>query len=190
MIVFIKGNITEKNQDSSIHVDVNGIGYQVFVPFRISEKYKLENNIFLYTFHKISESTEELYGFEKKSELEFFKQLISVSGIGTKSALAMSEMEFSLINNAIEKEDLKFLTKITGIGKKTASRLILELKGKLIIEKEVKPSKESIKINNIKIALENLGFEKRNIENLLENISEENLNKSDEELIKWALSKL
>jgi Holliday junction DNA helicase RuvA len=102
----------------------------------------------------------------------------------------MSEMELSLINNAIEKEDLKFLTKITGIGKKTASRLILELKGKLVTKTEKIASKESIKINNIQVALENLGFLKSNIENLLKNIPKEDLNKSDEDLIKWALSEL
>jgi Holliday junction resolvasome RuvABC DNA-binding subunit len=55
----------KKNIDNSIYIDVNGIGYQVFIPFRISEKYKISENLFLYTFHKTSETTEELYGFEK-----------------------------------------------------------------------------------------------------------------------------
>ncbi len=209
MIAFIKGKIFEKNEDeksASVFIDVNGVGYLVYLPNRILCKYKKLDEIFLYTFHRVSENVNDLYGMETREELNFFETLLSVSGIGPKSALLMSEMSFSDIEKAIEEEDVKFLTKVPGVGKKTASRMILELKGKLptiLLENNSENNKHSFqdktseKYSDIKLMLESLGFVKRNIEELFagnnqnsQQFLSEIAEKSDEEIVKIALQNL
>jgi len=211
MIAFVKGTVFKKNENdksSSVLVDVHSVGYQIFLPQRILQKYKKNDEIFLYTFHRISENSNDLYGMETPEELEFFETLLSVSGIGPKSALLMSEMSFAEIEKAIEQEDIKFLTKVPGVGKKTASRMILELKGKLptMLSSEEDGKSEGSKSSNknlvdtyedIKLMLESLGFVKRNIEELFSgnsNNSQQFLSeiteKTDEEIVKIALQNL
>ncbi|HIQ56919.1 TPA: Holliday junction branch migration protein RuvA [Candidatus Gracilibacteria bacterium] len=208
MIAFIKGTVFKKNENeksSSVLIDVHSVGYQVFLPNRILSKYVKNDKIFLYTFHRIGENVNDLYGMETQEELEFFETLLSVSGIGPKSALLMSEMSFSDIEKAIEQEDIKFLTKVPGVGKKTASRMILELKGKLPtivsdekdgnnVEKNRNRSNNQKleKYSDIKLMLESLGFAKRNIQELFETAEfiSEISDASDEKIVKIALQNL
>ncbi len=190
MIAFIRGKLFEKNRDSSVFIDVNNIGYKVFIPLRISGKYKKNDEMFLYTFHRLGDGIDDLYGMETKEELEFFQLLLSVSGIGPKSALAMSEMDSSHIQKAVEEEDIAFITKTPGVGKKTASRLILELKGKLPDISHTASSTEKNIYADVFLVLEGLGFLKQNIEKVFSKIPKKISTETDENIIKWALNRL
>ena len=115
-------------------VDVSGVGYKIFSHSGILEKIP-ENgqNVKIWTHLYVREDAMDLYGFLNKEELEFFEILISISGIGPRSALGILEVApVSSLKQAIVSEDETFFTKVSGIGKKTAQRLILELKSKLI----------------------------------------------------------
>ncbi len=202
MIAFVKGVVFKKNEkekDSSIIIDVNNIGYEVFVPQRIVSKYRVGDEILLYTFQRVAENINDLYGMETPEELAFFETVLSVSGIGPKSALLMSEMSFVEIEKAIEEENIAFLTKVPGIGKKTASRMILELKGKLPkFSVEYNTGDDSVLVSeakqykDVKAVLTTLGFVKRDIDVLFEQseflLEIEGL--SDESIVKIALQKL
>lgn len=131
MISYLSGTIkliTEK----SVIMDVNGVGYEVFTTPIFLEKLKTGQPLELYTHLHLREDGMELYGFPIQAELDFFKKLISVTGIGPKSALGiMALAPMKELQKGIIQSDLALLTKVSGIGKKTAERLILELKNKL-----------------------------------------------------------
>ena len=132
MIAQLRGRIVEKHPNRVI-VDVSGVGYEVFVP--LSTFYNLgepEGDITLRTHTHVREDTLSLYGFATLLEQELFERLIGVSGIGPKVALAvLSGIEPLELIRAIERGDLGRLTAIPGVGKKTAERIVLELKDRL-----------------------------------------------------------
>ncbi|WP_137935994.1 Holliday junction branch migration protein RuvA [Chitinivorax sp. B] len=132
MIGRLNGVLAEK-QPPQIVVDVNGVGYEVDVP--MSTFYvlpHLNEKVTLFTHHVIREDAHLLYGFATKGERETFRQVLKISGIGPKIALAiLSGMSADELAIAIAGEDVARLSKIPGIGKKTAERLVLELRGKL-----------------------------------------------------------
>jgi len=131
MISFIDGKIKYKTE-RSVLVDVNGVGYEVFTAPLVLEKVKVGETIFLYTHLYVREDIMELFGFTTIDELNFFKDMISVSGIGPKSALSVLMLaSVAELKKAIVHEDASLLTKVSGIGKKTAERLILEMKNKV-----------------------------------------------------------
>ena len=131
MIGFIKGNVDYLANDHCI-VDNNGIGYRIFMPFGQLSLLKVGQEVKAFTYLAVRDDALLLYGFLTRDYYSLFLQLISVSGIGPKVALGMLSAakpdEFYL---AIQSRDLKFLTKLPGIGKKTAERLLLELKDKI-----------------------------------------------------------
>ena len=131
MIGFIKGNVDYLANDHCI-VDNNGIGYRIFMPFGQLSLLKVGQEVKAFTYLAVREDALLLYGFLTRDYYSLFLQLISVSGVGPKVALGMLSAakpdEFYL---AIQSRDLKFLTKLPGIGKKTAERLLLELKDKI-----------------------------------------------------------
>ena len=131
MIGFIKGNVDYLANDHCI-VDNNGIGYRIFMPFGQLALLKVGQEVKAFTYLAVRDDALLLYGFLTRDYYSLFLQLISVSGIGPKVALGMLSAakpdEFYL---AIQSRDLKFLTKLPGIGKKTAERLLLELKDKI-----------------------------------------------------------
>lgn len=132
MISFIKGTIAEIETDRLI-VECNNMGYTVFVPNSVIE-YATRNGmaIQLYTYLSIKEDSISLFGFLEKEELNLFKQMISVSGIGPKGAIGiLSALSVENLKIAIMSEDAKAIAKAPGIGAKTASKLILELKDKI-----------------------------------------------------------
>ncbi|MFA6272098.1 MAG: Holliday junction branch migration protein RuvA [Patescibacteria group bacterium] len=133
MITYLKGTIKYKNK-GYIVLDVHDVGYQVFVLPQLLEKAKVDAETELYTYQNVTENKVELYGFRNISELEFFEQLIQISGIGPKSALGvMNQASIEDIKRAIIHGDSSMLTRVSGIGKKTAERIILELKNKIDI---------------------------------------------------------
>lgn len=131
MYEYLRGVITEVTP-YYIVVDVNGVGYQVYVanPFKYEENEHAEQKVFVY--QAVRDNDISLYGFKNSSEKQLFLKLLDVSGIGPKSALAIlaNDDNRGLIN-AINSDDDGYLTKFPGIGKKTAKQIILDLKGKL-----------------------------------------------------------
>lgn len=131
MIGYLKGKISHIFNDSCF-IDVNGVGYRVFISELTRLEIREEQNATLYTYLNVREDAMQLYGFFTEAEYDLFVLLISVSGIGPKVALGiLSGMEPSAIKTAIASENIPLLVKLPGIGKKTAERLVLELKDKI-----------------------------------------------------------
>jgi len=131
MIASLKGKVILKKQDFII-LNVAGVGYKITCPSFILEKIKKEDDLHLFTHLYFSQERIALYGFLRHDELEFFEMLISISGIGPKAALGILALApVRALKDAIAQEDVSLLTKVSGIGKKTAERVILELKSKI-----------------------------------------------------------
>lgn len=137
MIGFIRGVLAEKG-NGYIIVDVNGVGYEIFVPANSGAYLSGEGSeVMVYTTMMVREDDVSLYGFTRKGELDAFKKLITVSGVGAKAAISMlSSFTLEQLQQAIVFEDSKTLTKASGIGKKTAERIVLELKDKFSAESD------------------------------------------------------
>lgn len=131
MIAHIAGKIAEKFAGSVI-VDVSGVGYEIIVPETEYNKATLGEGIKFYTYHHIREQSQELFGFSSLAAKKLFELLITVQGIGPKAAIAiMSLGESENIRNAIANEDSKYIQKAAGVGKKSAERVIVDLKDKV-----------------------------------------------------------
>lgn len=198
MFAYIKGILESKNENYII-IDVNGIGYKIFMPSsginRLPETGKI---VKVHTYYHVREDNISLYGFNTQEELKMFELLISVSGIGTKSALAiLSEISPSSFALSVISGDVSALVKIPGIGNKTAQRMILELKDKLKTEQAI--TKNNLKNVNIEYnnkdniseassALQVLGYTKKEIDKVLASSDLNGL--SIEDIIKEALKKL
>ncbi|MCR5417372.1 MAG: Holliday junction branch migration protein RuvA [Lachnospiraceae bacterium] len=135
MFGYIKGMLAEIDE-GSVTVDVNGIGIQILVGAGlIGRMPAMGSEVKIYTYTYVKEDAFSLFGFGSKEELELFKKLITVSGIGPKGGLALlSTLEPSEIRFAIYSADIKTISRVPGIGKKTAERLILELKDKISLD--------------------------------------------------------
>ncbi len=198
MFAYIKGTLEEKSSNYVV-IDVGGIGYQIFMSnISINEIGEIGKNVKVHTYYYVREDNISLYGFLTKEELKMFELLLSVSGIGAKSAIAMlsnitpSSFAFAVVSNDIAK-----LKKVPGIGPKTAQRIVLELQDKLKAEQELaKVDDEQIDIQdnndeNISeaiAALQILGYNKKEIDKVFENMDKTDL--SVEDLIKKGLSLL
>lgn len=135
MIYFLKGKIQQKGENYLV-LETNNLGYQVFVTDFLLSKAKINQEIQVFVYLYLREETIELYGFETEEELNFFKKLNAVPGIGPKSALGvLSLIKMPDLKKAILNENKEVLTKVSGIGKKTAERIIVEMKSK--IEKDL-----------------------------------------------------
>ena len=131
MISHIKGVIEEKFNNSII-VDVHGVGYEITVSSLDYKNYNLNEEQKFYTYHAIRENAEELYGFSSLVAKKLFELLISVQGIGPKAAIAiLSLAEPEEVRNAIANADASFVSKASGIGRKSAERVIVDLKDKV-----------------------------------------------------------
>lgn len=138
MIASVKGKLENITAESVI-IDVNGFGVEAIVPATVFNRLpKIDDNIRLYTYLHVREDIMQLYGFLEKEDLEFFKLLITVNGIGPKAGIAiLSSMPVDVLTFAILSEDIKTIEKAQGIGAKTAKKLVLELKDKVgIINKK------------------------------------------------------
>ncbi len=131
MIAFLRGNFIIKNP-AQIIVDVNGVGYECHISLNTYSAINGKKNGQLFTYLHLTENNQTLYGFAETSEKELFTQLISVSGVGAATArMMLSGMRPDEIIKAIVQSNAKLLESIKGIGRKTAERLVLELKDKL-----------------------------------------------------------
>ena len=131
MIAHISGRIAEKFAGSVI-VDVAGVGYEILVPLGEYDHAVLGEDIKFYTYHHIREQGQELFGFSSLAAKKLFELLITVQGIGPKAGISvMSLGEAEMVRNAIANEDSKFIQKAAGVGKKSAERVIVDLKDKV-----------------------------------------------------------
>lgn len=131
MIAHVWGTVTEKFGNSVI-VDVHGVGYEVQTALGDYEKALLHEEVKFYTYHHIREQSQELFGFSSLAAKKLFELLITVQGVGPKAALAiLSLSESETVRNAIANEDVAFVTKASGVGKKTAERVVVDLKEKV-----------------------------------------------------------
>ena len=131
MIAHISGRIAEKFAGSVI-VDVAGVGYEIIVPLGEYDHAVLGEDIKFYTYHHIREQGQELFGFSSLAAKKLFELLITVQGIGPKAGISvMSLGEAEMVRNAIANEDSKFIQKAAGVGKKSAERVIVDLKDKV-----------------------------------------------------------
>lgn len=131
MIGFLRGTLADKG-DGYIIIDVNGVGYQVYVPANTTAYLNAEGEeVLVYTSMMVREDDVSLFGFSGKGELDAFKKLIGVSGVGPKAAISiLSAFTLDQLKQAIVFEDAKALQRANGIGKKSAERIVLELKDK------------------------------------------------------------
>ncbi len=198
MFAYIKGVLEEKNENYVV-IDVGGIGYKVFMPTNsIQQLPERGENVKVHTYYYVREDNISLFGFTTLEELKMFELLLSVSGIGTKSALAtLSEITPSAFALSIITGDVSTLVKIPGVGNKTAQRMILELKDKLKTENAVAKPKtgEFVGNNQTGQALEEassallvLGYTKKEIDQVLRDSQLASL--SVEDMIKEALKRL
>jgi len=131
MISFLKGKVLNKGK-SFIILLVDNIGYKIFISPNLYAEAGIGQNLELYTHHHVREDALSLYGFKTMSELEIYELLLSVSGIGPKSALGvLAVASLEDLEDSISRGDPSLLTKVSGIGKKTAERVVLELRGKM-----------------------------------------------------------
>lgn len=194
MLAYIKGSL-EMKFDHYVVIDVGGLGYKIFMSENAIESIgKIGDIVKVHTHYRVREDDISIYGFLSNDELKMFELLIGVSGIGAKSAITMlSKITPSSFALAVITNDTTKLVKIPGIGAKTAARIILELKDKLktieAVKEENKEIKQAIvednKIAEAVSALQVLGYNKKEIDKVLENLDKDNL--SLEEIIRKSL---
>ena len=190
MIAFLKGDFVHKTP-ASVQVDINGVGYEVQISLNTYSKIQnLEKGI-LYTHLLVREDAHILYGFFETSEKEMFQQLIGVSGIGASTArIMLSYMKPAELANAIVKADVRTLEGIKGIGKKTAERLVLELRDKLAkqsFESNISPMKNNTLHQDALNALTALGINRLAADQALQKVLASEPNLPVEDLIKKTL---
>lgn len=131
MIAHVIGEVAEKFNGSLI-VDVHGVGYEVAVALGDYEKASLNEQVKFYTYHHIREQSQELFGFSTLAAKKLFEMLITVQGVGPKAALAILSLgEAENVRNAIANSDSAYIQKATGVGKKTAERVVVDLSDKV-----------------------------------------------------------
>ena len=205
MLAYIKGTL-EMKMTGYIVIDVGGLGYKVFMSDSGIEKLgNIGDTVKVHTYYEVREDDISIFGFNTLEELKMFELLISVSGVGAKTALGMLAVceptEFAL---AVITEDVKTLTQMPGIGAKSAQRIILELKDKIKKEQQIQELTKATgkisgaktkleekieneeKINEAIAALQVLGYNKREIEKAFDKLVKENM--TTEELIRKGLS--
>ncbi len=194
MIDFLRGKLVERNPTHLI-IECNGIGYYVHISLNTYSHIKNEEYIKINTYLSVKEDSHTLYGFHNATEREVFSMLISVSGVGVNTALIiLSSLTIDDIRGAIVQEDVNVLKSVKGIGAKSAQRIILELKDKMVKKFQVGVLNTTFSKNRIKeeilTALEVLGFSKKSCENVVDNLICELPNAPIEQIIKNALKKL
>lgn len=187
MIAYLKGKIIRKNEKSII-LDTGNIGYSVTITSELLSNIEEKEEIDLFIHSYIKEDAFDLYGFNSEQELNFFRQLLKISGVGPKVAMEILSTPTDKIKLAILNDDEAFICKVPGIGKKTAKRIIIELKDKIQVEtledREYKPIQPE-KHEDAMDALIRLGYQKHEVKKTLNKIPEEVI--ETEEIITYFL---
>lgn len=193
MIHHLRGKLVERNPTHVI-IECGGVGYFVNISLNTFSKLPQQENISLFTHLQVKEDSHTLYGFVEKSEREIFRLLLSVSGIGSSIARTMlSSMSPSQIRDAIANGDVPTIQAIKGIGAKTAQRVILDLRDKVLKVYDI--DELSLKENNTNkdealSALEVLGFARKQAERVVDKVLSQDTSLSVENIIKLALKNL
>ncbi len=183
MIAFIKGKVHSFTLDWVI-LDCGNIGYKVY--FAHPEKLKLNEEVLLYTYQYIREDEHSLFGFLSQTDFDLFTKLISVKGVGCKTANSIfASSNTDRLIQAIEVSDIDYLKKLPGIGAKTASQIILDLKGKLVSELK-EDSKLSKSLLDTFDALKSLGYKQAELNPLVKQL-EKSTDQSTDALLKLSL---
>ena len=195
MIEYIKGQIIELTPTELI-LECGGIGYSILISLQTYEALQLQTQTVAYIHHYIREDEELFYGFATKDERELFRLLIGVSGIGVNSArMMLSSLTSEEIRNAILAEDINKIKSVKGIGLKSAQRLVLELKDKIVKGAGADTGvllkvDSSAVVDEATTALVMLGFSKAAINKVMPAILKENPQARVEDIIKSALKRL
>ncbi len=183
MIGSIKGKVILKT-DKFIIVETGGVGYKIYInPLAFQERGQgvRFDDIFIWTHTIVREDALDLYGFLEREELEFFEMLIGVSGIGPKSALGiLSIASLETLRQAIGTNDISYLTKISGIGRKTAEKIVIELRDKFKDEKTGTLKEELDALE----ALKSLGYSQNEAREALKNVTSTDTNAKIKEALK------
>lgn len=195
MLAYIKGSLEEKTSHYVV-IDVGGLGYKIYMSESAIDKLgNIGEIVKVHTYYQVREDDISIYGFITSEELKMFELLISVSGVGAKSAVTIlahiSPSSFAL---AIISNDVSKLVKIPGVGKKTAARIVLELKDKLktieAVDIKMEESAQSVmedsKVCEAIAALQVLGYNRKEIEKAMENIDTNHV--TVEDIIRKGLS--
>ena len=193
MITQIRGRLVEKSP-TEVVVDCNGVGYLLHISLNTFSSLPNDEAVILYTHLSIREDAHTLFGFINKTERAVFKLLISVSGVGPSIARTMlSSMTSEEIQNAIASENVPLIQSVKGIGAKTAQRVIVDLKDKILKTfdiDEVSLTTSNTNKDEALSALEVLGFNKKQSDKVVSMILKENPDASVENLIKLSLKNL
>ncbi|MCC7520762.1 MAG: Holliday junction branch migration protein RuvA [Flavobacteriaceae bacterium] len=193
MITYIQGKLIEKTPTYSV-IEAHGVGYFIHNSLHTFASLPDEESLKLYTHLHIREDAHSLYGFYTRTEREVFKQLISVSGVGVGTAMVMlSSMSPEEIQHAIASGNVALIKKVKGIGVKTAERVIVDLRDKILktidIETISAGSNNTIREESLS-ALDVLGFVRKQTERVVDAILKENPKTDVKSLIKQALKNL
>ncbi len=193
MITHLQGKLVEKNP-TNIVVDCNGVGYSVNISLHTFSQLPFGENVKLFIHLQVREDSHTLFGFSSKVEREVFRLLISVSGVGASIARTMlSTLSPEQVMEAITQNNLATIQSVKGIGAKTAQRVVLDLKDKIIKIyglDEVSLVSSNTNRNEALSALETLGFARKQAEKVCDDIVNKNPNASLETIIKQALKNL
>lgn len=193
MIHHLKGQMVEKNP-TYVVIDCNGVGYFVHISLNTFARLPDSEVLSLYTHLQVKEDSHTLYGFIEKYEREIFRLLISVSGVGTSTARTMlSSLEPGQVKQAIATGDVTTIQGVKGIGAKTAQRVILDLKDKVLKLQggdEVLVGQSNTVKEEALSALETLGFNRKQAGKVVERLLKESTDPTVESLIKTALKNL
>lgn len=170
MISYISGKVIKSYIGKSNYIDVlisSGIGYRVYVTAQF-ELRKIGDTVSVYTSFQVREDSQTLYGFSREDERDFFEELLTVSGIGPKSALSiLSTYPMDRVKQIVLDGESKLLSKVPGLGLKGAQKVILELRGKIDFDKEDKRGKEDERLKELKEALKILGFKGKELDDCI-----------------------
>tara|TARA_B100000519_G_scaffold201168_1_gene216050 strand:- start:1716 stop:2309 length:594 start_codon:yes stop_codon:yes gene_type:complete len=195
MIVSLKGILANKNP-SEVIIDVNGVGYLCFISNNTYDNIPLKGEeVSLLIYHQISENSQNLYGFSDEIEKDMFLMLISVSGIGPKTGInLLSSVSPNEFKRRLVAGEVELLSALPGIGPKTARRIIVELKDKLVSYSDnsmpIENSENSESYQDAYDALKSLGFNINEINKCLSALTESNVDFNTQDLIKEALKVL
>ncbi len=194
MIGLIKGQLAHTEPPAHVIVDVNGVGYEIEVPTSVFfELPELNKDLQLIIHHLVREDASILYGFRSFSQRQLFRTLLKVNGIGAKSGLAvlstMSSAEFARV---INDQDIAAITQVPGIGKKTAQRLMIEMKDKVDLSElsdvsgSAQPARLGVQAEAVS-ALQSLGFKPQEARQIVNKIYKDNSNLAVEDIVRMSL---
>jgi len=189
MISFLKGKIQAVGKDNVVVETASGVGYEIYLSKILAGKYLRGQEVSFFTYLKVSENAMDLYGFEDMAQKEFFQILLSVSGVGPKSAMNILNLgSMEDIKGAIAREDVKYLTAVQGMGQKTAERLVVELKSKVVSLKLEVNGVENQVLMDVIDGLSTMGYGKEEIKSVVNGLDTNG--KNTEELLKIVLKQL